>query len=87
MKYKNSGAAFPTPVMGDQRDCTIGGEIPDAHDCGMSLRDYFAAAALTGILATQYEDPPLADSDMAEWAYKVADAMLKERDNARTDTD
>ena len=53
---------------------------------GMSLRDYFAAAALQGILAANY-DPyggeKSAASDDAACAlhsYNIADAMLAERD-------
>ena len=43
---------------------------------GMYLRDYFAAAALQGALAsdnTWYAD------DVADYAYKCADAMLAAR--------
>ena len=45
---------------------------------GMLLRDYFAAAALTG-LATHpnFVDSP--DSITARAAYKMADAMIEER--------
>jgi hypothetical protein len=44
---------------------------------GMSLRDYFAAAALQGMLAdTQFNEPPFESSRIA---YKYADAMLAER--------
>lgn len=51
---------------------------------GMSLRDYFAAQALAGMLAS----PPVIDRSSpnvnhpgwAENAYKFADAMLAERD-------
>jgi hypothetical protein len=42
----------------------------------MTLRDYFAAAALTGLLANRLGRY----SDMAEDAYKYADAMLAERE-------
>lgn len=44
---------------------------------GMTLRDYFAAKALHGILA----DPEMAldDDKLAEWAYRVADTMIKAR--------
>ena len=43
---------------------------------GMSLRDYFAAKAMQGRLAA----PGYVDVDQdAEMAYKMADAMLKER--------
>jgi len=43
---------------------------------GMTLRDYFAAAIMQGLMASQYqvEDPyPI-------YAYKIADAMLKARE-------
>ena len=44
---------------------------------GMSLRDHFAAQALTGVLMTAPKNaPPVA---CAMWAYSVADAMLAER--------
>ena len=39
---------------------------------GMTLRDYFAAKALTGIAADSFEE-------VAKLAYQVADAMLTER--------
>lgn len=50
----------------------------DHHWGGMSLRDYFAAAALTGLLAhpNQSTDVPA----FAKAAYHFADAMLKERE-------
>lgn len=60
------------------------------QEMGMSLRDYFAAAALTG-LATQ-QQTVLANNDLVEafgtsgidklqanQAYRLADAMLAER--------
>lgn len=45
---------------------------------GMSLRDYFAAKAMHGILChygqmTHYKD-------IGEWSYEIADGMLKERE-------
>lgn len=52
-------------------------------DPGMLLRDYFAAAALTGMNATLVETTnwPTADGAnlMAEAAYRQADAMLAAR--------
>lgn len=44
---------------------------------GMTLRDYFAAKALGGFAA----DHSLCGTceEMAEWAYKFADAMLEAR--------
>jgi hypothetical protein len=45
---------------------------------GMSLRDYFAAAALQGVLA----NPARFDgwTESAERAYRFADAMLAKRE-------
>lgn len=43
---------------------------------GMTLRDYFAAAALQGLMAhssREYEGP------FAKWAYEYADEMLRVR--------
>ncbi len=46
----------------------------------LELRDYFAAAALTGILASHSGETALpADDKAAKWSYQAADAMLKER--------
>ena len=49
---------------------------------GMLLRDYFAAKAMEGILASntehEHEDAHIIDA-IAEAAYKMADAMLKAR--------
>lgn len=43
---------------------------------GMSLRDYFAAAALQGLLAAP--DVSGSPEGLAKWAYKYSDAMLAE---------
>ena len=60
------------PWCGDLNDCPT-------MNLGMTLRDYFAAKAMQGIstnLATLREPNWLA---MAEDAYKMADAMMKAR--------
>lgn len=52
-------------------------------NCGMTLRDYFAAAALTGLLATDpnmEQDKP--QDAIAGICFFMADAMLKERSRA-----
>jgi len=45
------------------------------HSSGMSLRDYYAGQALS-CTANDYQDKPV---NIANWAYKLADAMLEER--------
>ena len=45
---------------------------------GMELRDYFACQAMQGMLVgNQYFD----DQVMAQAAYQLADAMIKQREN------
>lgn len=47
---------------------------------GMSLRDYFAARAMQGMINSQaYEDGGWEQSDIAKQAYELADAMLRTR--------
>ena len=61
----NGGLAFPIG-SGDLRD-----------PCGMTLRDYFAGQAIIGILS----DPggPSMPGFASRDAYRIADAMLAER--------
>lgn len=44
---------------------------------GMTLRDYFAAKAMQGMMHDVSQ--PVGEV-IAEWAYRVADAMLKARE-------
>jgi hypothetical protein len=54
--------------------CGVGDELN--YSKGMTLRDYFAAKAMQGILA----DPSTPEiMDIAGAAYEMADAMLKAR--------
>lgn len=67
MSNKNGGPAFPT----DHVD-----HIP-SHP-GMSLRDYLAAAALTGLIASSRSEPSF--EEYSKCAYHHADAMLAARE-------
>ena len=49
---------------------------------GMSLRDYFAAAALTG-MAASFRSVDATAADIAFDAYVLADAMLRKRGRAK----
>lgn len=70
---KTGGPAFPTDNEHQTGPHTY-------HSEGMTLRDYFAAKALTGIIASS----PNAGSEhipvAAKTAYAIADAMLKARE-------
>jgi hypothetical protein len=61
-KY-DGGPAFPCPTI------SIG-----QHQ-GMNLRDYFAAAAMQGLMDAAMPMPEIAGA-----AYEMADAMLKARE-------
>jgi len=64
--------AFPLHNHGTQ---TLG-----MHFTGMTLRDYFAAQALQGIVRTFTEIGDYLPENLSEDAYKIADAMMKERE-------
>ena len=68
-EIKDGGPAFPTLHNGS----TLPGQT------GMTLRDYFAAKAMQGMLA---EDGggALNNEELAEFAYGIADEMLKARE-------
>jgi hypothetical protein len=61
------GPAFPIP------------NVDHAYD-GMTLRDYFAAKAMHGILRNNQGNRGWSDDMCAEAAYEIADAMLKARE-------
>jgi len=67
-KIDDGGQAFPNtyPV-----DCSSAGTI------GMSLRDWFAGRALSGLL--EYESNPKDAASFATDAYRFADAMIAAR--------
>jgi hypothetical protein len=89
-KINDGGPAFPTGSIakkkefaGDRAKVVHVTEFAAVH-AGMTLRDYFAAKALGGILA----DPNVTidtaeDADrLAAAVYRLADAMLRARGEA-----
>lgn len=70
----NGGPAFPF----GQTDSMSGQLVNGWGSEGMTLRDYFAAKAMQGALA----NPEVKETAEArsEWAYEIADAMLKARE-------
>ena len=61
-------SAFPQYVISNNGTYTQG---------GMTLRDYFAAKAMQGLLASNVE---ASMSEFARRSYQMADEMLKERE-------
>lgn len=70
----DGGPAFSAPTGARQ---TGRYEFEIDHFNGMTLRDYFAAKAMSGMLADP--DFPGDITDTAKIAYDFADAMLKAR--------
>jgi hypothetical protein len=64
----NSEPAFPTPI------------ISVMQHTGMTLRDYFAAKAMQGLLSDSDWRQDMGFDDTALAAYKMADAMMKARE-------
>ena len=65
------GPAFPQPDMVDD------GALIAQGSTGMTLRDYFAAKAIIAY----HSDGEFSDSeDVANWCYRLADAMLEARE-------
>jgi hypothetical protein len=50
------------------------------HTKGMTLRDYFAAKAMQGLLARIGHDKINVHDALAQRTYQIADAMLKARE-------
>ena len=85
-KSDDGGPAFPVPAIPPREVKTSAGPRfykakPAAP--GMSLRDWFAGQALTGLIAAsaQWSDMGLtfSDSDLVGQAGNLADRMIKER--------
>ena len=56
--------------------------FPSEHSNGMFLRDYFAAAALQGLLAGMQKGQEAQVLFVPTAAYKIADIMVEARDGS-----
>lgn len=78
MTQETGGSAFPTTQYAN-------GISPSGHDQGMSLRDYFAAKAMQGLLSNPKLQPEILKQggcqsgwiETSAWAF--ADEMIKAR--------
>ena len=69
---KTGGPAFPLHNHGTQ---TLG-----MHLSGMTLRDYFAAKWMQAYVANP-ETADITETELAQFSYEIADAMLAARSN------
>lgn len=74
MTDKTGGPAFPVVI-------DLGQSVE--YQKGITMRDYFAAQALMGMMSSRNPNSPrFAPDDDAAYVYAVADAMLRARDSA-----
>jgi hypothetical protein len=80
MSVKDGGPAFPAVIPIEHSDVQ-GKDYANFTESGMTLRDWFAGHVLTGVFAMcagEHSSPGM-PQEVAEYAYKHADAMLAER--------
>lgn len=75
---KDGGPAFPFSMHPEH-----GYGPAESVDQGMSLRDWFAGQAMKAVVSNPHRDKNTAEDQAAKFAqcaYKLADAMLAERE-------
>lgn len=84
MSINNGGPAFPVSTMVEERTAGYGHQDgPTTYQFGgMTLRDYFAARAMQGLMANKSNPLHFNPEDDAAYVYRIADAMLKAREAA-----
>lgn len=80
---KAGDAELRTATSKELADYGVTCEVIQAEHplAGMSLRDYFAAKALIA-MAPAASERRMPDSEVAQCAYALADAMMREREKA-----
>jgi hypothetical protein len=68
-----------TPAFPQTNDRVVA-SISIANSQGMTLRDYFAAKVMQGMMANGQVLKLVSDETLASAAYEMADAMLKARE-------
>jgi hypothetical protein len=77
MSRETGGPAFPQIEQLTQS--AFGGQFAVEGSGGMTLRDYFAAKAMQALIASNDEGAGDRLTEIPEYAYGIADAMLAER--------
>jgi hypothetical protein len=88
MSKRDGGPAFPVLIQGDPDGDVVGFQTGPISGwaTGMTLRDYFAAKAMTAIVSTvaaRDEEDGLSEAEVAQYSYELADAMLARREFAK----
>lgn len=66
-------------IIGEKEVRAFGSAFPDDPYFGMSLRDWFAGMAMQGYIAGGVP-VDVSHRELADKVYRMADAMLEERD-------
>lgn len=83
MSVNDGGPAFARPTSVNTDGCIEFAQV------GLSMRDYFAAAALPGVIAARTAlvnadlSNDLGQESIAEECYELADALIAERERSR----
>ena len=72
--------AFPRPASRGNNYLTGEKDVVVDPQSGMTLRDYFAAKAMQASISDADRPPAYTYEDKAKYAYEMADAMLKARE-------
>ena len=80
MDKQNNPTAFPCKrsLTSAERQAGASG-LNFVEEVGLSMRDYFAAKAMQGELCAHVNNRPEDLNDIASFAYRIADAMLRAR--------
>ncbi len=71
----DGGPAFPGGISATSKPS----DDAEPTQIGMTLRDYFAAQAVNGLMATLIDGMQATPKAIAEQGYAVADAMIVQR--------
>ena len=71
----DGGSAFPQAPFLDPSGIPNVWTAYSQFDCGMTLRDYFAAKAMAALLARHAHTCP----ELSKWSYDLADEMIAAR--------
>lgn len=84
-KKPHNPSAFPSKLIDHQESAMQSRTVYNGQEDGMTLRDYFANTAMQGELShymvmAKHNQWQIQYELIAEQSYKMADAMLKQRE-------
>lgn len=77
--FGDGGPAYPQHAVYDPMREQVNAAYDYGAEAGLSVRDFFAAKAMQSVFTVPIESTAEGKAYIATHAYKMADAMLKER--------